>query len=370
MPAKRYMHALRMRRCILFLALLGFVGQVRAADRIVLRNLEILTDKTVTEFNEDGIQLDDGSRLTWDVIERAKVASRQADFDRMLSELGTHLYRIRQRLKVGDYRGLVTHAEALYPRYANRWSDTAYMVCQALMWGRIASGQREAALEPYLQCFQWHRKCRSQGRKVELPGERRLQVDLARGVTAELAPVWFDQPAAAKALPAVAAAIRALETPRPPGIRVYYGTLALTAGQPETAAKALEGLEGMEAMKAIIAAQDEVMRSEVGSGVERLRSQLGDLDAETQPLALYWLGRAKLIDSNRQVREEGLLNLLKVVAVFGDKQPELAAAGLYEAMQVLARDGDSKGSIAVRRELLDRYGQTWHAALAREQEKR
>ena len=34
---------------------------LQAADRIVLRNFEILTDKTVTEFDEDGIRLDDGS---------------------------------------------------------------------------------------------------------------------------------------------------------------------------------------------------------------------------------------------------------------------------------------------------------------------
>jgi hypothetical protein len=352
------------------LALLALVNEANGADRIVLRNLEILTDRTVMEFDEDGIQLDDGSQLTWDVIEKAKVASRQAEFDEMLSELGTHLYRIRQRLKVADYRGLVTHANALFARYAGRRSDTAYMVCQALMWGRIASGQREAALEPYLRCFDWHRRCQAEGRRVPLPGDRRLQLDLERGLTSELAPVWFDGAAAKKALPGVTAAIEALNSPRPPGIYAYLATLALAADRPEVAARAVKNLQGMETMQAIIAAQAEVMKSQSGPGVELLREQIRELDAEMQPLALYWLGRARLVDSDRRVREEGLLDLLKIVAVFGDAQPELAAAGLYEAMQILARDGDSKGSIAVRRELLDRYGQTWHAALARKQEKR
>jgi hypothetical protein len=357
------------RRCTHALAglmLLVSTEQVADADRIILRNLDVLTDRTVTDFNEDAIQLDDGSRLTWDVIERAKLSARQAEFDQMLSELGTHLYRIRQRLKVGDYRGLVTHAAALYPRYAPRESDTAYMVCQALMWGRIAAGEREAALEPYLRCFDWHRQCQREGRAIRLPGERRLQIDVQRGITPELAPVWFDQAAAKAALPAVSSTLASLASPRPPGLRVYAATLALAAGQDELAAKTALELPGMEEMQVIIAAQGEVMKSAPGPGVAQLREQLAEFDAEVQPLALYWSGRARLLDADQQGRQEGLLDLLKIVAVYGDQQPELAAAGLYEAMQVLARDGDSKGSIAVRRELLDRYGQTWHAALARQ----
>jgi hypothetical protein len=370
MPVNYFASMPRICGCCVTLALFALVNESSGADRIVLRNLEILTDRTVKAFDEDGIQLDDGRLLTWDVIEKAKVASRQAEFDQMLNELGTHLYRIRQRLKVGDYRGLVTHANALFARYAGRQSDTAYMVCQALMWGRIAAGQREAALEPYLRCFAWHRRCQAEGRPVPLPGERRLQLDLEQGLTSELPPVWFDGAAAKKALPGVTAAIAALDSPRPPGIYTYLASLALAADQPDVAAQAVKNLQGMQTMQAILAAQAEVMKSQSGSGVQLLRERISELDAEMQPLALYWLGRARLVDSDRRVRDEGLLDLLKIVAVFGEDQPELAAAGLYEAMQVLARDGDSKGSIAVRRELLDRYGQTWHAALARKQEKR
>ncbi len=368
MLASRTQSRCRPWRWSAMLLVLGFANSAPGADRIVLRNLEILTDKTVVEFDEDGIRLDDGSILTWDLIEKARVAQRQEDFDRLLSELGGHLYRIRQRMNVGDYRGLLPHAEAVYPRYATRSSDTAYLVCQALMWARIASGQREAALEPFVHCLQWLRQCRQQGRAVQLPGERRLQVDLERGMTAELAPVWFDRAAARKALPGVAAALAQLEAPRPPGAQVYYATLALAADQPAAATAAMRGLEGREPMELIIAAQAEVLGSGPGAAVGQLQRRLGDFDADLQPHALYWLGRAKLADSDPRVRQGGLLDLLRIVAVYGEKQADLTAAGLYEAMQVLARDGDSKGSIAVRRELLDRYGQTWHAARAREQQ--
>ena len=100
------------------------------------------------------MRLDDGSVMEWDRIEQGRVSDeQQARFDAMLNELGSHLYRIRQRLSISDYRGLLPHAEAVYERYAGRRSETAYMVFQALMWSRLAVGQREAALAAVLGVF-------------------------------------------------------------------------------------------------------------------------------------------------------------------------------------------------------------------------
>ena len=166
-----------------------------AADRIILRNLEILSDRTVTAFDADGVRLDDGKQLGWDEIEQAEVsAAQQAEFDRLLAELGGPLYRIRQRLSVGDYRGLLSPAEAVYPRYADRDSPTAYMVIQSLMWGRLAAGRREDSLEPYLRCCEYQRK---PGRtQVSLPGQRRLEFDPETGLSSDLVPIWFDAEAA------------------------------------------------------------------------------------------------------------------------------------------------------------------------------
>src|SRR5262245_30496673 len=72
------------------------------ADRIVLRNLKIVTDRTVASFDVDGVKLDDGSVLGWDEIERATIdGDKQDAFDKQLLELGGPLYRIRQRLSTG-----------------------------------------------------------------------------------------------------------------------------------------------------------------------------------------------------------------------------------------------------------------------------
>ena len=154
--------------------LLWFSGSVistaAGADRIILRNLKTIADKTVTSFDEDGIRLNDKKILGWHEIEKAKVSPDvQAAFDKMLGELGGHLYRIRQRLNVGDYEGLLPHAEAIHGSYVGRTSDTAYTVFQALMWGRLAVGQREAALGPYLRCYDiLARRGKSE---IRLPGE-------------------------------------------------------------------------------------------------------------------------------------------------------------------------------------------------------
>ncbi len=336
-----------------------------AADRIVLRNLDIIADKTVARFDEDGVRLSDSSLITWDQIEQGKVAAEnQAAFDQMLQDLGTHLYRIRQRLTVGDYRDILPHAEAVYPRYVGRKSETAYMVFQALMWARLAAGRREQAVEPYLRCFDYLKSIGSS--KVSLPGDRRLRYDPATGMTPELQPVWFDAEAAKSSLGGVFRAVAGMQPPRPEGTRVYYGTLALAAGESDQAKRVLEGIEGehpaMIQLRAIAMAQREVAAGESGTAIGTLEQNLDKLAPANKPLAIYWLGMSKLISGDERVRREGILRLLHLPAIHGKQFPGLAAAGLYEAMLAFAATGDLDSRTAVRRELLDQYGQTYHAA--------
>jgi hypothetical protein len=336
-----------------------------AADRIVLRNLDIIADRTVAGFDEDGVRLDDSSLITWDQIERGKVASdTQAAFDGMLQDLGTHLYRIRQRLTVGDYRDILPHAEAVYPRYVGRKSETAYMVFQALMWARLAVGRRELAVEPYLRCFDYLRS--TEASKVSLPGDRRLRYDPATGMTPDLQPVWFDAGAAKSSLGGVLRAVTEMQPPRPEGTRVYYGTLALAAGEADQAIRVLSGIEGkhpaMVQLRGIAMAQREVAAGESGTAISTLEHNLDKFAPANKPLAIYWLGTSKLKNDDERVRRKGILRLLHLPAIYGKQFPELAAAGLYEAMRAFAAVGDDGSCAAVRRELLDQYGQTYHAA--------
>lgn len=349
------------------------VTELIAADRIILRNLEIISDRTVLAFEDDGVTLDaawnDGSKqIGWDEIERATISKNlQEEFDARLKELGTPLFRIRQRLRIGDYAGLREPAEALYPRFAARKSETAYRVCQAMMWSRLAHGDREGAVEPYLRCFE---QLRSRAAKISaIPGERRLQVDPKTGFSPELMAVWFDASAAKRALPAVKEAWDAMQQPPPAAAAVYYATLAMTAGENAEADKVLAGLPTDSAVVAqwrqVARAQAEVLAGQSGPHVAVLRQQRNALAESTRPAAIYWLGMAALQAEDEAAQQDGVLELLSLPAVYGKPAPELAAAGLYQSMLALDKLKDDVGSAAIRKELLQNYAATAHAAKVR-----
>jgi len=356
------------RRVLLAVGLIvGVATPTLWAERIVLRNLEILRDPSVASFDEDGVRLEGGRTLTWDRIESGRVGeARQADFDRMLSDLGEPLYRIRQRLKVGDFRALAAPAEAAYPRYVGRRGASAYMVFQATMWSRLASGRRQAALEPYLRCLE-HLRNLGQG-DVDLPGERRLRFDPQTGMTPELLPVWFDRAAARAAMPGVLEAIKEMTSPRPPAVHVYYGTLALAAGEESRAMQVFAGIEDEDGtvaeLREIAMAQREVTAGRPGEAVDRLRDRLDELSAANRPLALYWLGTALVQSDDDQRRKQGVLHLLHVPALYGVKHRDLAAAALDGARETLLQMNDQSGAEALGRELEVHYARTFHARKA------
>jgi hypothetical protein len=341
-----------------------------AADRLILRNLDIITDRTVTAFDEDGMVLDaprqNGSnRITWDEIERGKIALDQARFEQLLAELGPPLYRIRQRLKIGDYVAAGEPAESLYARYGDHKSQTAYMVCQATMWSRLARGQREAAVEPLLRCYDLLRSRAASG--TALPGARRLQVDVATALSTELDPVWFDAQAARSALVPVQQVIRAMAQPRPVGAYVYYASLAASAGDSSESDRVMPLIEADPSAgywPLLIRGQQEITVGSPGPAINQLRRQLNSLPPQFRPLGLLLVGLADSRSTDEETRRSGTLLLLTLPAAY-DQSPELAAAGLYYAADTLAKLNDGVGSASVRRELFSRYASTYFGILGR-----
>lgn len=334
------------------------------ADRLLLRSLDIISNRKVESFDEDGVKLDDGRIFRWDEIEQGMVeASKQDAFDKMLKELGEPLHRLVQRLKVGDFRGLSEHAEAVYPRYIGRSSPTAYMVFQSLMWSRLAEGKREMSVEPYLRAFEYLRS--TNPKEPDLPGERRLQFDLQTAMTPELDAVWFDAAAAKESLQGVREAARAMKTPHPEGVFLYYATLAFAAGEIESGLELLNRVKGTQRktreQKLIATAQHESLSGQVGGNIRRLEEEVEKMLPENRPAAYYWIGLEKTQQTEKQIRMEGVLQLVRIAALFEKQSPELAAAGLYQAMMTLDDLKDLKGSLALRGELQSRYGNSTHA---------
>ncbi len=336
-----------------------------AADRLILRNLDFILDRTVVALDEDGATLDaplaDGTtQLSWDRIERGKVALDQARFDQLLAEIGLPLFRVRQRLKSQDYKGLAAPAEQLYPKFAGRTSPAALNVAQATLWSRLAAGRREAAVEPYLRAVELLR-----GGKLavdDVPGDRRLVVDLATGLSSELVPIWHDPAAAKGALAGVQQAIRDMAQPRPAGVYTYYATLALAAGEPAEAERVLpfmtEETPELAAWRRVVLAQRELLAGSAGEAASQLAAELATVPPTVRPAALYWIGRSRLLAEDALVVRDGLLDLLSIPAEYPRGDADLAAAALYLAAEQLDKVKDEQGAAAIRQELLRQYSPT------------
>lgn len=340
------------------------------ADQLILRNLTIISDRDVVSFDPDGVKLDDGKVIGWDQIEQGSVGGeRQAKFNAQLQQFGQRLHLVRQRLDVEDYRDLLPELSELYSTYKTRRSQSSYLVLQAKMWAHLSRGEREQALEPYLRCYELLRAAERAG--DTLPGNRRLKYDRQTGFADELTPVWFDGTAAAEQLDGVREAIRSIRPPRPVGAFVYFATMALAAGKENDAARITQSSSlqandpDVAEWKLLIEAQAEVEGGASGDAVASLRERIGQLDGTRQPVGLYWLGISELGGGDPSQKETGLLHLMRIAAIHGEQTAELAGAALYRVAAELNKANDMRGSVSVRNELIDRFGQTHFANLAR-----
>jgi hypothetical protein len=131
------------------------------------------------------------------------------------------------------------------------------------------------------------------------------------------------------------------------------------------AERALAGITedgaGSSQLVSLAKAQAEILAGKPGPALSRIETSLESLSAENRPVALYLLGMAQVASSEESERRAGVLRLLHIPALYGDAAPELGGAALHQAMETLAKLDDVKGSVAVRKELLERYGHTYYA---------
>jgi hypothetical protein len=359
--------------------MLLFIGSVTAEDKLVLRDLTTLRDPGITSLDADGLVLSrersGGTKLvTWDEIESVQLADekKQQDAEQLLQKIGLPLYRLRVRLELGDDTSLLEPAESLYETFAHRRSDSAYLVLQSLVWGRLAHGQREAAVEPWLLAYE---VLRSRAAKVsDLPGTRRPQLDPGAALLGELEPVWFDAEASRAALPKVEAALATFAEPIPSGARLYAASLALAAGDVAKAAPYLDAevppQTSSDHLQAILRAQRELLQKKPQAAVERLRGVLEAMQRDQasdeakvridyRPLALFWLARAQQAAGGTTARDEALLTYMRIPALYARQSPELAAAALFEVSQ--AYGSEPRLAAKLRAELREQFAGTWYA---------
>lgn len=340
------------------------------ADRLILRDLTLIQNVTVIGFDEEGVKVTDKSLIPWHEIELGTVSpDKQADFDRLRDELGIPLFRIHQRLKVGDYAGAREPAEQVFPRYKDRDSSAAYMVCQATMWGRLAEGDRATALEAYFCCLRILR-----GNKADinqLPGSRRLNYEKSTGLTSDLLPIFFNKEKAAEGIPGAIASAKSLGSGTPDGVFVYLSSLLITAQQyPEAeiwTKKIRSGNSILKEWPELLSAYTFIQTGELGEARNLLEPKIHALQRGNQPVAWYLLGLSGTRSKDFVAIENGVLDLLHLPAIYGQQHPELSAAALAEANQALQRIQQTDQATSIRQQLLFFYGGTLHAEQLRTQ---
>jgi len=338
------------------------------ADRVILRNLDIISDTAITSVDDDGLKLAGGRFIGWDEVERATTISprpsgegpgarvAQEQIDERLKTLGEPLYRIRARLKVGDSTGLLKFAEPLADRFSASQGRSAALVHTALYRGLVEAGRYEEAVAPLLAASDGVARGFAKGFDGAI--ERALELDPATGLAADLPPLFFDKEAAQKSLPIAFEVIRQMKAPLPASARLYYAGLLIVAGQPEKAPGALNGLPWNDALtpwREVLLAGGEIATKESERAIGRLLPRVAGFPPPARALAYYYLGTAQ-DDPPRDV-----LWLLHIPAAHATTYPHVTAMAIYQASEKLAERGDAAAAQSLRQELRTQYPAT-HAA--------
>ncbi len=318
---------------------IGVAGAARG-DELVTRPNLTLKNKQIDRFDEDGVRLGPDSRpIAWDEVVSGTLQKDQARFDQLRTTIGEPLHQIRQLMAAGNYGALLEPAQALFPRFADRRSGSAYIVSLARVRARLASHRPEDAIEPYLVCVTLQRTLTD---LPPIPGRRRLRNDERTGLCAELPLVGFDRERAAAALARAFARLAALGDAAPEGLRLYVAGLAVSAGDAAAAEAELGAIGSPTPAVAEVALGLRVLvqaqRGQAAKALTRLREIQGTCLHTNKAAIGYLIGTAGLAGDAGEARD-AVVDLLSVAVLHGEEQPALAAAALYAAQRAARAAG-------------------------------
>ncbi len=351
-------------------------GSVRP---VILRDLTVIPDQSVVAFDDNVVQLSDGTLLSWDQVFQAEVpGDLQDQFQRRLSQIGLPLFRIRSRLANSDWASISEIAEPMYAAVFSPDQDAAgfefgpdiqYLICLATMYGRIEHDRRADAIEPFLfaAALQPSAQVASQYPEIAL-----TQDELDQLICHRILPVWFDADATETAYVSLSEAINSERIPRRDGVLIYVASLAVAAGDSAGAVAILEspelnvpGLDSkMQCWVQVVQAARLMADSQVEQG-SRLIRERDSFAAPCRAVALYLAGTQTVATESSHT---AMLSLLAIPALFGDTYKDLSAAALYRAAELAKKNGDAKGRQNLINELLARYPGTYHGRRTTEED--
>ena len=381
---------------------------------IVLRDLTLIRGKTISKFDRSSIKLSDGSTLQWDQVLKAELPDqsegsdpsqpqnqRQTEFDALLKQIGLPMFRLKTRIQQGDWAGAGSIAEPIFDSaMAGTFTfpnpNVEYLVCLATMKSRAGQGSgarnRAGAVLPYLMASSV--QANVDRKTLELSGANRIAEE-GDGISPELLPVWFDIDQVRASVEQIAKlnsklrksdsstsdnplATASKMTQR--AFAIYLASMQIELGQNELANAILKRISGDQNQS--VKTWSTVLRARMFQKAENhvkaqamLDSNSESIIGDARPVAIYYRGLSDFEIHDTKLEEKPLnsvvdielskssLMLMRLPAIYGESNPEIAAAGLYQVAKIAKLRGQAKQSKKLLRELLQRYPRTYHGSL-------
>ncbi len=350
-----------------------------AQSTIVLRNLELIKGKSIESFDRTAVQLTDGTELSWDEILRANLGNdRQEEFDQHIIEIGLPIFRLKSRIKRGDWTGAGLMAEPIFSdlqliEKSPFTDDIKYLVNLATMKSRLKSGNRAGAVLPFLRALEIQPHVAPE--TLELTGENCLPENQSVALLPELLPVWFDIENVAISKEQIAST----KSIGPSlGRSIYLASMQIELDQNNPAEALLDQIETSKSKAAklwslVLRAR---MLQRAGEHVQcqsLLDRNATKFTGDLRPVAIYYRALNDLLIQPKSARpnqtsdvqlSKTTLMLLRIPAIYGKQHPELAAAAIFQAAKIAKSRGRHQEAQKLTQQLLQRHSHTYHGTIA------
>ncbi len=323
---RRTIHSLAIRACILIFIVLQ--DSVCFAQEIILRDLTRISEVPVTNIDDEFLHLADGQKLTWDQVLQSRVdAQWQESLDTHVKKFGLPLYRLKHRLRQLNVDGAFDIAKDWYENDAQTFSghEANFLVCRAVMMGRIRRGERTSAFASMIRAIQLQEKCSATFLEA-FPGLAFDEDELRTGICDELLPVWGS-------VEETQLALRKLDVnfdlsslvEEWPGLAVYLSSMAVHIKQRE---RMTDWIPAMGAVP-----QLRQWQRVLGSDLPRtpLSRLIDGSEGALRVTAMYWWATAQ---EQQTPKRQRMLTLLKIVANYSQQFPMLAKEACAEAVEL------------------------------------
>lgn len=292
--------------------------------------------------------------ISWDLVRSVRGAS-VPDADKFL-QAADDAWRARTRLERGDWPAAEPLLENLHEALSGEPGPTTQLVAEGLLRCRLARGARVGAIWPWLvaaRCAEVRAESEAVGPSwiggsPDLPAV----VDAATGLVPSLPPMWIAGAAIESASASEEwAAAGAPGTQAATLASLYLASMRIDSGQPVVLTDGASESDGVRFVHSILAAR-------VGGAAEREAARQA-LKARRASSASDWvvawctaaIGRSLVRESDARAVGEGVMELLRVPAAFGDSQAYLSGIALMDAAVALDRSGRTAEARSVAHEI-------------------